>query len=69
MIKVVLYSENNDNIKKISGFLDKRNDFNLVTKKYKNQYEDTFDPSNIDLVLFDLSGLLLNKAVINADIK
>lgn len=69
MIKVVLYSENNDNIKKISGFLDKRNDFNLVTKKYKNQYEDTFDPSNIDLVLFDLSGLLLNKADINADIK
>ena len=69
MIKIVLYSENNDNIKKISGLIDKRNDFKLVLKKYKDRSEDEPDSSEFDLVLFDLSGLHLGNNDVKADIR
>ena len=69
MIKIVLYSENDDNIKKISGLMDKRDDFDLILGKYKNRSGDTPDPSNIDLILFDLSGFSLDDGRIKADIK
>lgn len=56
MIKIILFSKSDDNIKKISGLLEGREDFKLTASIYGTEQSDLIDSDNANLVLFDLTG-------------
>jgi len=69
MINIILYSDNNKNIKKVQDLLENRKDLRLILGKYKGAPVDDFDPSAIDLMLFDLPSFFKDDSFIKTSLK
>lgn len=69
MIKIVLYSENSENIEKIRDLLEDRKDLKLGLGKYRGNKGDSQDPLKTDLVLFDLTGFFKDDSIIKNELK
>ncbi len=65
MIKIVLFSENKNNIEKISAALGGKNDFSLAVRSYGGNQVNKWDTGDIEIILLDIAGL----AVIDKNIK
>lgn len=57
MIKIILFSENKNNIEKISVILGGKNDFNLEVTNYGKSQSDKWEPGDIKIVLLDIANL------------
>ncbi|HAJ95797.1 MAG TPA: hypothetical protein DCP02_06150, partial [Actinobacteria bacterium] len=57
MIKIILFSENKNNIEKIAAALGKKNDFKLETIGYGKSRNDKWKPKDIKIALLDITGL------------
>lgn len=69
MIKIVLYSENSENTKKIKDLLKSRKDLKIDLGKYRGSRDNSLDPANTDLVLFDITGLFKDDSIIKNGLK
>ncbi len=57
MIKIVLFSENKNNIEKITAAPGGKNDFNLAIRSYRKNQTDKWDTGDIKIILLDIAGL------------
>ena len=69
MIKIVLFSENKNNIEKISTALGGKNDFNLVVRGYEKNQTDKWDTGDIKIILLDIAGLFVIDKNIKSNFK
>jgi len=56
MIKIVLFSENKNNIEKILNILGKNSDFEFETAGYLKKHANGWDSKKIKMILLDIAG-------------
>ncbi len=56
MIKIILFSENKNNIEKITAALGGKNDFSLAIRSYRKSQTDKWDTGDIEIILLDIAG-------------
>jgi hypothetical protein len=69
MIKIILYSENDGNKKKIKDLLKGRDGFTFLTAGISQKSEDGTKQDDAGLLILDLSGLSLDKENLKNEIK
>jgi len=57
MTKIILFSENKNNIEKISAVLGGKNDFSLAVRGYEKSQDNKWDTGDIKIALLDITGL------------
>jgi hypothetical protein len=69
MIKVILYSESDENIKKIQALLESREESSMEVKKISQSGKDDKALDSAGLLILDLSGLSINSGNFKNEIK
>jgi hypothetical protein len=69
MIKIILYSESDENIKKIQALLEARDELSLLAARISQKSEDKANQDDAGLLILDLSGLSKDKGNYKNEIK